>query len=153
MLNDVKNFDLKLPAGAAVPDDDNAWSRETALRGDLLVLEQIEALEDRVASASMQVKGWKLPARATTEMNLSFRTAVRDSVSEDDDHDDQDDPRVNPIHLAKDRLLKIEAAIERRYLKAPLGHRYVHTHTSVFCGTQLKLCETFFLSWISVGFS
>ena len=28
----------------------------------VMFLEQIEALEDRVASASMQVKGWKLPS-------------------------------------------------------------------------------------------
>ena len=60
-------------------------------------------------------QGWKLPARATTEMNLVFRS-VCEAV-------DEDDERVNPIELARERLLAIEEAIERRYLKAPLGHR------------------------------
>lgn len=56
MLKEPKNAQFRLPGGAAIPDDENAWSRETSLRGDLLILEQIEALEDRVASASMQTK-------------------------------------------------------------------------------------------------
>ena len=56
MLKEPKNAQFHLPGGAAIPDDENAWSRETSLRGDLLILEQIEALEDRVASASMQTK-------------------------------------------------------------------------------------------------
>jgi hypothetical protein len=60
--------------GAALPDAEGSWSRETSLRGDILLLEQIEALEDRVASASMRVMGWKLPSGATSEMNLKFRT-------------------------------------------------------------------------------
>jgi hypothetical protein len=29
----------------------------------------------------------------------------------------------NPVALAKDRLMSLEAAIERRYLKPPLGVR------------------------------
>ena len=49
-------------------------------------------------------------------MNLSFRTVSESAVNEDDQ-------RANPIQLAKERLLSLEAAIERRYLKAPLGHR------------------------------
>ena len=48
-------------------------------------------------------------------MNLVFRS-VCEAV-------DEDDERVNPIELARERLLAIEEAIERRYLKAPLGHR------------------------------
>ena len=56
LLKEVKSIGVRMPGGAPIPDEDDAWSRETALRGDLLVLEQIEALEDRVASASMQVK-------------------------------------------------------------------------------------------------
>ena len=49
-------------------------------------------------------------------MNLSFRTVCELATSEDDQ-------RVDPIQLAKERLLSVEGAIERRYLKAPLGHR------------------------------
>lgn len=45
----------------------------------------------------MQVKGWKIPARETPS-NL-------DEV----------------VSIAKERLIALEAAIERRYLKPPLG--------------------------------
>jgi hypothetical protein len=31
--------------------------------------------------------------------------------------------KKNPVELAKDRLMSLEAAIERRYLKPPLGVR------------------------------
>ena len=102
-------------SGAALPDAEGSWSRETSLRGDILLLEQIEALEDRVASTSMQVKGWKLPSRATS--------------------DDDDDERVNPIQLAKERLLSVELAIERRYLKAPLGQSKGDLVQSVLSGS------------------
>ena len=60
----------------------------------------------------MQVKGWKLHPRATAEMNLVFRTTGDDSPEDD---------RVDPIKMAKERLLSAELAIERRYLKAPLS--------------------------------
>lgn len=141
-----------------MPDVEGAWSRETSLRTDINVLEQIEALEDRVASASMQVKGWKLPPRATTEMNLKFRTAgdpqpprkkvKHDNENGDDDDDDDDeekkddeddddeeeDDTVNPIQLAKERLLSVELGIERRYLKAPLGQSKGDLVQSVLSG-------------------
>jgi len=123
----LKNADeVELPGGAALPDTDDSWSRETSLRGDILLLEQIEALEDRVASASMQVKGWKLPPRATAEMNLVFRTTGDDSP---------EDNRVDPIQMAKERLLSVELAIERRYLKAPLGQNKGDLVQSVLSGS------------------
>ena len=37
-----------------------------------------------------------------------------------DDNPNDDTP--DPISEARERLLELEAAIERRYLKAPLGH-------------------------------
>lgn len=37
-------------------DDSDYWLTDVALRVDLLMLEQVEALEDKVANASMQVK-------------------------------------------------------------------------------------------------
>jgi hypothetical protein len=132
LLKELRNADeVKLVGGAALPDAEGSWSRETSLRGDILLLEQIEALEDRVASASMQVKGWKLPARATSEMNLKFRTPGDTSS----DYDDDEDERVNPIQLAKERLLSVELAIERRYLKAPLGQSKGDLVQSVLSGS------------------
>lgn len=140
LLKELKNGDeVETPGGAALPDPEGSWSRDTSLRMDLLLLEQIEGLEDRVASASMQVKGWKLPARATTEMNLQFRTAGEEEEEEEDedeeDDDEDDDERVNPVELAKERLLAVELAIERRYLKAPLGHSKGDLVQSVLSGT------------------
>ena len=37
------------------PDEHGFWSHEVALRTDKYVLEQLEALEDKVAAASMQI--------------------------------------------------------------------------------------------------
>ena len=42
--------------GAPVADVPMRWSDDVALRVDLAILEQVEAMEDRVANASMQVK-------------------------------------------------------------------------------------------------
>lgn len=61
---------------------------------------QVEALEDKVANASMQVKGWKVPNRDAEEVTPG-----------------------QAVPLAKERLASLEAAIERRYLKPPLGVR------------------------------
>ena len=82
-----------------------------------------------VASASMQVKGWKLPPRATSEMNVKFRTAGEEQ--------EEDDKRVNPISLSKDRLLSVEV-IERRYLKVPLGQSKGDLVQNVLSGSCLS---------------
>lgn len=62
----------------------------------------MEALEDKVANASMQIKGWRVPSREGPEI-----------------------PMGEVVTAAKERLANLEAAIERRYLKHPLGVRYV----------------------------
>ncbi|XP_071440826.1 bromodomain adjacent to zinc finger domain protein 2A-like isoform X2 [Hetaerina americana] len=95
-------------------DADDEWRPHVALRVDMLMLEQVEALEDKVANASMQVKGWKVPNRATSEEGPGFRPACVPP-------DGENDVRLNPLAIARDHLLSLEAAIERRYLKAPLG--------------------------------
>ena len=58
-------------------------------------------------------QGWKVPGRASTEEGARFRPACS--------HPDE---AHNPVALAKNRLIALEAAIERRYLKPPLGMRY-----------------------------
>ena len=45
----------EIVTGVAAADDPNSWNKEVALRADKYILEQVEALEDKVASASMQV--------------------------------------------------------------------------------------------------
>lgn len=94
---------MELPDGEALSDADDSRARQTSL-----VLERIEALEDRVAFASIQQKGWK-PPRATAEMNSVFRTTG---------DDDPENDRVDPFHLSKEMLLSVESASDRRYHKA-----------------------------------
>jgi hypothetical protein len=45
-----------LPGGAPLKDTYSDWLPDVALRVDVMMLEQVEALEDKVANASMQVK-------------------------------------------------------------------------------------------------
>ncbi|KAJ8924293.1 hypothetical protein NQ315_007086 [Exocentrus adspersus] len=84
--------------GAPAPDVPGEWSTAIAHRVDLFLLEQIEALEDKVASASMQIKGWKIPSRDLPEI-----------------------PYGQVVGIVKERLASLEMNIERRYLKPPLG--------------------------------
>uniref|UniRef100_S4RSF4 Bromodomain adjacent to zinc finger domain 2B n=1 Tax=Petromyzon marinus TaxID=7757 RepID=S4RSF4_PETMA len=50
-----------------------SWSvEEQAFQVDLAVLRLVEELEERVASASMQVKGWRCPERASERKNLVY---------------------------------------------------------------------------------
>ncbi|CAB0030639.1 unnamed protein product [Trichogramma brassicae] len=84
------------------------WSEQVALRVDAQLLEQVEALEDKVANASMQIKGWKLPPRAGTEEAEELEKL----------HEME---QYSAVEQARQRLLSLESAIERRYLKPPLG--------------------------------
>lgn len=61
---------------------------------------QLEILEDKVANASMQVKGWKIPSRETHDI-----------------------PYRQIVNIIRERLSSLEQNIERRYLKPPLGVR------------------------------
>ena len=44
---------------------------------------------------------------------LSFRPSCEEAL--------ENDTRLDPVEVARQRLLELELAIERRYLKAPLG--------------------------------
>ncbi|XP_019757986.2 bromodomain adjacent to zinc finger domain protein 2B isoform X3 [Dendroctonus ponderosae] len=84
--------------GAPMPYEAGWWSKAVAHRVDMVLHEQVEALEDKVASASMQVKGWKVPER-----------------------DDSEIPYGEVVGIVKQKLASLEQNIERRYLKPPLG--------------------------------
>lgn len=100
--------DDAVPVSIPKSDDPEYWSELVAARVDAQLLEQVEALEDKVANASMQVKGWKLPPRAGTEEAEELEKL----------HEME---QVSAVEQARQRLLSLEAAIERRYLKPPLG--------------------------------
>lgn len=91
---------VMMECGAPLADECNGWNKKVAQRVDVFLLEQVEALEDKVANASMQIKGWKVPGRDTGDVNAA-----------------------QAVEIAKERLGALEAAIERRYLKPPLGVR------------------------------
>uniref|UniRef100_A0A336LQU0 CSON001452 protein n=1 Tax=Culicoides sonorensis TaxID=179676 RepID=A0A336LQU0_CULSO len=87
--------------GYIEPDSINAWNPQIARRVEHELMDQVESLEDKIASASMQVKGWSVPQR-------------------DNDNEENYGDYIN-VQSIGERLLSLEAAIERRYLKPPLG--------------------------------
>lgn len=87
--------------GYVEPEAFNAWNPRIAKRVEQQLLDQVEALEDKIANASMQIKGWIAPQRETDS-----ESDILESID---------------INLIRDRILNLEAAIERRYLKPPLG--------------------------------
>lgn len=52
----VNQDDVGLPQVIPPRDSPDTWNYSVALRVDMGVLEQVEAMEDKVANASMQVK-------------------------------------------------------------------------------------------------
>lgn len=91
------------PNGYIEPEAFIAWNPRIAKRVEQQLLDQVEGLEDKIANASMQVKGWNVPQR--------------DNESESDILENID------INMIKERIINLEAAIERRYLKPPLGNK------------------------------
>ncbi len=64
-------------------------------------------------------KGWKPSITADID-GRTFRPACFPFPA-DGSKDEFGKDATNPVQEAKDRLLELEANIERRYLKAPLG--------------------------------
>ncbi|KAH3703124.1 hypothetical protein DPMN_078153 [Dreissena polymorpha] len=80
---------------------------------DRMVLDEVESFEDRIATASLQIKGWKLSPKTRSEES-EIRVVPRGSVKRDEND-------CYPLEAAKERLLQLELNIERRYLKPPLS--------------------------------
>ncbi|XP_071418578.1 bromodomain adjacent to zinc finger domain protein 2B isoform X4 [Pithys albifrons albifrons] len=109
------------------------WSvEEQAMEMDLAILQQVEDLERRVASASLQVKGWLCPAPASQRDDLVYR-AHKSNPRLHKKHDGDgaaggegsassvERRSDNPLDIAVTRLADLERNIERRYLKSPLS--------------------------------
>lgn len=120
------------PFGAPQPSE-NDFSPEVALRVDITVLQQIEDLEEKIATSSMQVRGWKQSARLASDPSFSFEYKSASELKDLDEKErgegeEEEDVTTestsnNPVVLGRERLLTTEAAIERRYLKPPLGFK------------------------------
>ncbi|XP_074948758.1 bromodomain adjacent to zinc finger domain protein 2B isoform X23 [Phalacrocorax aristotelis] len=109
------------------------WSvEEQAMEMDLAILQQVEDLERRVASASLQVKGWLCPEPASERDDLVYRehkSITRLHKKHDGDCAGGGEGNTsslerksdNPLDIAVTRLADLERNIERRYLKSPLS--------------------------------
>ncbi|NXE13024.1 BAZ2B protein, partial [Lophotis ruficrista] len=109
------------------------WSvEEQAMEVDLAILQQVEDLERRVASASLQVKGWLCPEPASERDDLVYRehkSITRLHKKHDGDCAGSGEGNTsslerksdNPLDIAVTRLADLERNIERRYLKSPLS--------------------------------
>ncbi|XP_059731558.1 bromodomain adjacent to zinc finger domain protein 2B isoform X20 [Bos taurus] len=109
------------------------WSiEEQAMEMDLNILQQVEDLERRVASASLQVKGWMCPEPASEREDLvyfehkSFSKLCKEHDGEFTGEEEGSAHALerksdNPLDIAVTRLADLERNIERRYLKSPLS--------------------------------
>ncbi|XP_068935853.1 bromodomain adjacent to zinc finger domain protein 2B isoform X22 [Petaurus breviceps papuanus] len=109
------------------------WSvDEQAMEMDLTILQQVEDLERRVASASLQVKGWMCPEPASEREDLVYfehKSVTKLCKEHDGDYTRGEESSAsplerksdNPLDIAVTRLADLERNIERRYLKSPLS--------------------------------
>ncbi|XP_036401548.1 bromodomain adjacent to zinc finger domain protein 2B-like isoform X3 [Megalops cyprinoides] len=106
---------------------------EQAMEMDIAVLQQVEELERKVTSASLQVKGWIYPEPQSEREDLVYhehKPVTKQGVAGERDAGPEREGaesggvarRVNnPLDIAVTRLADLERNIERRYLKTPLG--------------------------------
>ncbi|XP_062972578.1 bromodomain adjacent to zinc finger domain protein 2B isoform X2 [Elgaria multicarinata webbii] len=109
------------------------WSiEEQAMDMDIAILQQVEDLERRVASASLQIKGWMCPEPASEREDLVYYEhksitklhEKRDgdcAGGEEGSSSTLERKSDNPLDIAVTRLADLERNIERRYLKSPLS--------------------------------
>ncbi|XP_030708538.2 bromodomain adjacent to zinc finger domain protein 2B isoform X11 [Globicephala melas] len=102
------------------------WSvEEQAMEMDLSILQQVEDLERRVASASLQVKGWMCPEPASEREDLvyfehkSFSKLCKEHDGEFTGEEESSAHALerksdNPLDIAVTRLADLEWNIERR---------------------------------------
>ncbi|KAM9284371.1 bromodomain adjacent to zinc finger domain protein 2B isoform 9-T10 [Cariama cristata] len=105
------------------------WSvEEQAMEMDLAILQQVEDLERRVASASLQVKGWLCPEPASERDDLVYRehkSITRLHKKHDGDcagggegnTSSLERKNDNPLDIAVTRLADLERNIERSIAK------------------------------------
>ncbi|XP_066544381.1 bromodomain adjacent to zinc finger domain protein 2B isoform X6 [Amia ocellicauda] len=105
---------------------------EQAMEMDIAILQQVEELERKVASASLQVKGWIYPEPHSEREDLVYyehKPFARLQTEEDKEQEEREEcgdgsivRRINnPLDIAVTRLAELERNIERRYLKSPLS--------------------------------
>ncbi|XP_036425789.1 bromodomain adjacent to zinc finger domain protein 2B isoform X2 [Colossoma macropomum] len=102
---------------------------EQAMETDIALLQQVEELERKVTSASLQVKGWVHPEPQSEREDLVYHEHKLlpkprpGAESQDERSSEKGLSRrpSNPLDIAVSRLAELERHIERRYLRSPLG--------------------------------
>uniref|UniRef100_A0A8C2JUF4 Bromodomain adjacent to zinc finger domain, 2Ba n=2 Tax=Cyprinus carpio TaxID=7962 RepID=A0A8C2JUF4_CYPCA len=102
---------------------------EQAMETDIALLQQVEELERKVTSASLQVKGWTYPEPQSEREDLvyyehkPFPKPRPGAESQEERSSEKGLIRrsSNPLDIAVTRLAELERHIERRYLRSPLG--------------------------------
>ncbi|KAJ8307462.1 hypothetical protein KUTeg_015546 [Tegillarca granosa] len=92
-------------------EDIKASLQKAAHQVELNLLEEVENLEERVASASLQIKGWKVPQRCSEDSQVKIVDKTQTELKENEYY---------PMEMARKKLLNLEPNIERRYMKPPL---------------------------------
>ncbi|XP_076366314.1 bromodomain adjacent to zinc finger domain protein 2B-like isoform X2 [Tachypleus tridentatus] len=72
-ITDLDRVISSKPGGAPDSDKEDHWSPKVALEVDLSILKQVEALEEKVAEGSMQIQGWKVPPKLSTDLTVKFK--------------------------------------------------------------------------------
>uniref|UniRef100_A0A8B9KTE7 Bromodomain adjacent to zinc finger domain, 2Ba n=1 Tax=Astyanax mexicanus TaxID=7994 RepID=A0A8B9KTE7_ASTMX len=102
---------------------------EQAMETDIALLQQVEELERKVTSASLQVKGWVHPEPQSEREDLVYHEHKplpkprpgAESQEERSTEKGLNRRPSNPLDIAVSRLAELERHIERRYLRSPLG--------------------------------
>ncbi|KAM9486251.1 bromodomain adjacent to zinc finger domain protein 2B isoform 2-T3 [Clarias gariepinus] len=89
-----------------------------AMNVDIAVLQQVEELERKVTSASLQVKGWTPTEPESERDDLLYYEQKAVAKNESTDIVRRAN---NPLDIAVAHLFVLERHIERRYLKSPLS--------------------------------
>ncbi|KAM7540208.1 hypothetical protein Aperf_G00000039834 [Anoplocephala perfoliata] len=106
-----ENFERAMRAGRG-SDYAQQTESEREFADECRFLELVEGLVDRVLSASLQMKGWQAPMKATEDDSIQVVPRNAPKVYRYD---------YWPLELARERLLDLEAHTERRYLLPPLN--------------------------------
>uniref|UniRef100_A0A8C2FB51 Bromodomain adjacent to zinc finger domain, 2Ba n=1 Tax=Cyprinus carpio TaxID=7962 RepID=A0A8C2FB51_CYPCA len=102
---------------------------EQAMETDIALLQQVEELERKVTSASLQVKGWTYPEPQSEREDLVYyehKALPKPRPGAESQEERSSEKGLirrpsNPLDIAVTRLAELERHIERRYLRSPLG--------------------------------
>ncbi|XP_067083926.1 bromodomain adjacent to zinc finger domain protein 2B isoform X2 [Osmerus mordax] len=104
---------------------------EQAMEVDISALQQVEEMERKVTSASLQVKGWMYPEPQSEREDLVYHEHKPwscpgpglgpEARQEQGELGGRARRPNNPLDIAAARLAELERNIERRYLKSPLS--------------------------------